>query len=119
RPFFVAGRSAFSFGGMRCQFCSNTSSLSVLYSRRIGRPPQLNDYVSGIATYADTPDDASILGAAKITGRTSGGYTIGFLDAVTRSRTARYLVGDGSTREQHEQLVEPLSNYMVARLKKE
>lgn len=119
RPFFVAGRSAFSFGGMRCQFCSNTSSLSVLYSRRIGRPPQLNDYVNGIATYADTPDDASILGAAKITGRTSQGYTIGFLDAVTRERTARYVTGDGANRQQRDQLVEPLSNYMVARVKKE
>nr|NIP78535.1 carbohydrate binding family 9 domain-containing protein [Gemmatimonadota bacterium]NIQ58604.1 carbohydrate binding family 9 domain-containing protein [Gemmatimonadota bacterium]NIU78794.1 hypothetical protein [Gammaproteobacteria bacterium]NIX43453.1 hypothetical protein [Gemmatimonadota bacterium]NIY07629.1 hypothetical protein [Gemmatimonadota bacterium] len=45
RPFFVAGRSAFSFGGMRCMFCNNTSSLSSFYSRRIGRPPQLAGYV--------------------------------------------------------------------------
>lgn len=119
RPFFVAGRSAFSFGGMRCQFCSNTSSLGVLYSRRIGRPPQLNDYVHGVASFADTPDDATILGAAKITGRTSSGYTVGFLDAVTRAQTARYVVGDGADRVQRDQLVEPMSNYMVARLKKE
>ncbi len=42
RPFFIAGASAFRFGGMRCMFCSNSSGLSAFYSRRIGRPPQLD-----------------------------------------------------------------------------
>jgi hypothetical protein len=45
RPFFVAGRSAFGFGGMRCMFCTNASGLGAFYSRRIGRPPQLNGHV--------------------------------------------------------------------------
>jgi hypothetical protein len=68
-----------------------TSSLDVFYSRRIGRPPQLNGYVSDIANFADTPDNTTILGAAKITGRTAGGYTIGLLNALTGSETARYV----------------------------
>jgi len=89
RPFFVAGRSAFSFGGMRCMFCSNSASLNAFYSRRIGRPPQLAGYVNNVADAADTPENTSILAAAKITGRTSGGYTIGVLEAVTGSETAR------------------------------
>ena len=72
RPFFIAGRGAFSFGGMSCMFCSNTSSLSVFYTRRIGRPPQLTGYVDDQAEYGDVPDNATILGAAKITGRTKG-----------------------------------------------
>lgn len=117
RPFFVAGRSAFSFGGMSCYFCSNTSGMSVFYSRRVGRPPQLNGYVDGQSTYADTPDQAAILGAAKLTGRTRGGYTVGVLDAVTRRETARYLPTGGGP--QLQQTVEPMSNYFVGRLKKE
>src|SRR6266566_5203533 len=96
RPFFVAGSSAFDFGGMNCFFCSNTSSLDVFYSRRIGRPPQLNGYVSGLADFADTPDNTMIIGAGKITGRTAAGYTVGLLDAVTNRETARYVTALGA-----------------------
>jgi hypothetical protein len=117
RPFFVAGSSAFDFGGNNCFFCSNTSSLDVFYSRRIGRPPQLNGYVSGIADFADTPDNTTIIGAAKITGRTSGGYTVGLLDAVTNRENARYLPSPGLTEQ--SQQVEPLTNYFVGRVKKD
>jgi hypothetical protein len=117
RPFFVANRSAFNFGGVSCYFCSNFSSLGVLYSRRIGRPPQLNGWVGNRAAYADTPDDATILGAAKITGRTSSGYTVGLLDAVTGRETARYLTADGAP--ERTQTVEPLTNYFMGRVRKE
>jgi hypothetical protein len=117
RPFFVAGRSAFSFGGMRCFFCSNSSSLSAFYSRRIGRPPQLTGYVHDVAEYADAPETTSILGAAKITGRTDGGYTVGILDAVTGRESARYVTGLGVDEE--TQVVEPLTNYFVGRVEKE
>jgi hypothetical protein len=117
RPFFVAGRSAFSFGGMRCMFCNNTSSLNAFYSRRIGRPPQLHGYVDDIADYTDVPENTSILGAAKITGRTDGGYTIGVLNAVTGRESADYIVpADG---QEASQVVEPLSNYFVGRVEKE
>jgi hypothetical protein len=111
RPFFVAGSSAFDFGGMNCFFCSNTSSLDAFYSRRIGRPPQLNGYVSDAAEFANTPDNTTILGAAKITGRTSAGYTLGLLDAVTDRETARYVSGP-SLPEQTQQ-VEPLRRVHV------
>src|ERR1700682_2131409 len=117
RPFFVAGSNAFDFGNFNCFFCSNTSSLDVFYSRRIGRPPQLNGYVSDIADFADTPDNTTIIGAAKITGRTSGGYTVGLLDAVTNRENARYL--PGPTLPERSQQVEPLTNYFVGRVKKD
>ena len=121
RPFFVAGQSAFSFGGASCYFCSNFSGLGVFYTRRIGRPPQLTDYVDGQVRqsggYADTPDNAKILGAAKLTGRTSNGYTVGVLDAVANSVTSRYVLTP--TAPQLEQEVEPLTNYFVGRVKKE
>jgi hypothetical protein len=117
RPFFVAGSSAFSFGGMNCMFCSNSSGLSAFYSRRIGRPPQLDGMVQGASAYADVPENTTILGAAKITGRTQGGYTIGVLNAVASEETAHYLPTAGAAEA--SQVVEPLSNYFVGRVRKE
>ena len=117
RPFFVAGRSAFGFGGMRCMFCTNSSGLSAFYSRRIGRSPQLAGAVRDASDYSDIPDDATILGAAKITGRTDAGYGIGLLNAVTGRESARYLVTTGA--EEEVQIVEPLTNYFVGRVRKE
>ncbi len=117
RPFFIAGASAFDFGGMRCMFCSNSSSLDAFYSRRIGRPPQLSPYVSDVAEFADLPDNAAILGAAKITGRTQGGYTVGLLDAVTKRERAHYLAAPGAPEA--TQIVEPLTNYFVGRVKRD
>lgn len=117
RPFFVANRSAFSFGGLSCINCNNTSSLGAFYSRRIGRPPQLNGLVAGTSAFSDTPDDATILGAAKITGRTANGYTVGLLDAVTGREEARFAATLGGP--ERTQTVEPMSNYFVGRLKKE
>jgi hypothetical protein len=117
RPFFVANRNAFNFGGTSCYFCSNFSGLGVLYSRRIGRPPQLNGWVDNQAAYLDAPDDATILGAAKITGRTSSGYTVGLLDAVTGRETARFVTASGEP--ERTQTVEPLTNYFMGRVRKE
>ncbi len=117
RPFFVSGASAFRFGGMWCMFCSNASSLNAFYSRRIGRPPQLDGYVDDNSAFADTPDNTGILGAAKITGRTAGGYSVGLLNAVTSRETATFLPSAGAAEE--SQVVEPVSNYFVGRVKKE
>jgi hypothetical protein len=117
RPFFIAGSSAFDFGGMRCMFCSNSSSLDAFYSRRIGRPPQLGASVAGAAQYAAVPDNTAILGAAKVTGRTQRGYTVGLLDAVTSQETARFLSVAGAA--QQSQVVEPFANYFVGRVKRD
>ncbi|MHB1097116.1 MAG: DUF5916 domain-containing protein [Gemmatimonadaceae bacterium] len=117
RPFFVAGSSAFSFGGMRCYFCDNVSGLGAFYSRRVGRPPQLAGYVNGRAAFADIPDHTSILGAAKVTGRTSNGYSIGLLDAVTGRETARFVTSAAAPTTR--QMVEPMTNYFVGRVKKD
>jgi Domain of unknown function (DUF5916)/Carbohydrate family 9 binding domain-like len=117
RPFFISGSGAFDFGGFNCIFCSNVSSLSLFYSRRIGRSPQLGDYYSSIAAYTNIPTNTNILGAAKLTGRTQSGYTIGVLDAVTNQENGSYTVDVDSAR--HTVPMEPLSNYMVARVKRD
>jgi hypothetical protein len=89
RPFFIASSGVFGFGGFSCYFCSNVSSLSAFYTRRIGRSPQGADLAYGAGTYADVPEATTILGAAKITGRTRNGLTIGVLNAVTNREEAR------------------------------
>jgi len=117
RPFFVAGSNAFDFGGFNCYFCSNVSSLSPFYSRRIGRVPQLNDYVTNNALYTDVPDNTTIYGAAKLTGRTSGGYTVGLLDAVTAEEQARVIATGGAPTL--SQPTEAFANYFVGRVRKD
>jgi hypothetical protein len=113
RPFFVEGSGLFGFGGFSCYFCSNVQSLSLFYSRRIGRPPQGSP--PGSAVYSRVPDGTTILGAAKVTGRTAGGYQIGVLNAVTGAAFANIAL-EGGERTRHE--VEPLTNYFVGRVRR-
>jgi hypothetical protein len=114
RPFFVAGSGIFEFGNANCYFCSNFNSVESFYSRRIGRSPQGAGLASG--AYADVPENSTILGAAKITGRTSGGITVGLLNAVTRREVADVIRDDGSRFKQE---VEPFTNYFVGRATKD
>jgi hypothetical protein len=116
RPFFVANSGVFDFAPANCYFCSNFNSLESFYSRRIGRAPQGAGLAYNAGEFADVPENSTILGAAKITGRTSKGVTIGILDAVTRREQANVVGADGSRLKQE---VEPLTNYFVARAKKD
>jgi hypothetical protein len=113
RPFFVEGAGYFGFGGLWCFFCSNTSSLSLFYSRRIGRAPQGAENAEDAGPYAQVPDNTTILGAAKLTGRTRSGWSLGFLDAATRRESALVQLAD-SSRARVE--VEPFTNYFVGRV---
>ncbi len=117
RPFFVEGAGYFGFGGFNCFFCSNVSSLSSFYTRRIGRSPEVpsNAYAAG-GVYADVPENTTILGAAKLTGRTPSGWSIGTLDAVTRRERATFQRSDGT---RGEATVEPFTNYFVGRVAKD
>jgi hypothetical protein len=119
RPFFVANSSSFSFGGLNCFFCSNVSSLNVFYSRRIGRSPQLAGEVEDNSAYADVPDASTILGAAKITGRTAGGLQVAMLEALTNHVNARYVADATPGSPVLEREVEPRTNYFVGRLRQD
>jgi hypothetical protein len=86
----------------------------LVYSRRIGRSPQ-GSLPSGVL-FSDVPETATIFGAAKITGRTAGGWSLGLLDATTQRESARWVDGSnihGST------IVEPATNYLVGRALKD
>ncbi len=116
RPFFVEGAGYFGLGGLSCFFCSNASGLSMLSTRRIGRAPQLAAYRDTLDEFADTPQNTTILGAAKLTGRTPSGWSIGALDAVTRRERAVVQRLD-STRVGYT--VEPFTNFFVSRVAKD
>jgi hypothetical protein len=116
RPFFVEGAGYFGLGGLNCFFCSNVSSLSTLSTRRIGRQPQMPAMRAATDSFADVPENTAILGAAKLTGRTPSGWSIGVLDAVTRRERALVQRVD-TTR--YDVTVEPLSNYFAARVAKD
>jgi hypothetical protein len=117
RPFFISNSGYFSSGGFSCYFCNNVSSLSLIYTRRIGRSPQLSQLIGSRAQYMDATDATTILGAAKITGRTSKGLTVGLLDAVTDRESAKFRLPESA--DDQEQEIEPLANYFVGRLRKD
>jgi hypothetical protein len=106
RPFFLEGADIFRFGIN----VGDGGSQSLFYSRRIGRSPR--GRVSG-AEWVDAPGSSRILGAAKVSGQ-AGGWSIGALNAVTAEAQARYYVGG----EELTAPVEPLTNYAVARLRR-
>jgi hypothetical protein len=114
RPFFLEGSQifgSFGVGGANNYWGFNTSDPNLYYSRRIGRAPQLT--ASG--DFTDPPTATTILEAAKLTGKTRGGWSIALLDAVTSSESARVASSGISSRA----VVEPLSNYLVMRLKRD
>lgn len=109
RPFFVEGASIFNLGSVRTG--PGYGSQQIFYSRRIGRSPQR--FAPG--QYVDAPEATTILGAAKLSGKT-GPWTVGFLDAVTAEEKAEIADGNGlrSTTP-----VEPLTNYLIGRVRRD
>ncbi len=115
RPFFVERSSLFDYGTPGCNInCGN--GLDLFYSRRIGRPPQGAALAYAAGPYADVPENTTILGAAKLTGRTAGGLSVGVLDAVTAAERAEVatLAGGRTT-----QAVQPAANALVGRATQE
>jgi hypothetical protein len=101
RPFFTEGSDLFGFGAGGAQ---------LFYSRRIGRSPQRT--VTARRGYVDAPAVSTVLAAAKLTGQTRGGWSIGALDAVTGAVSADVI--DSAGRHRREP-IEPLTNYAVLR----
>ena len=115
RPFFLEGSQIFTnfgYGGSNNYWGFNMSEPSIFYSRRIGRSPQL----SASGDFVDAPTATTILGATKLTGKTSTGWSLGVLDAVTEREMAhtRGVGGFDGTAP-----VEPFTNYFVGRLQRD
>ena len=113
RPFFVEGAEILRFG-TSIFGAQEGGPPQLIYSRRVGRAPQLAAPDS--AVYADLPDVAHVLGAAKLTGRTTRGWSVGMLEAVTGREHASFVSASGA-RGRAE--VEPLTSYFAGRLKRD
>jgi len=107
RPFFVENKNIYDF-----EFADNQDNL--FFSRRIGRSPQGFPSLSNIE-FGDIPINTTILGAAKFSGKTKNGWSIGILESVTAKEYAE-IDNNGDRRRE---LVEPLTNYFVGRLQKD
>ena len=99
RAFFTEGVELFDKG-------------EIFFSRRIGGPP--SGTIKDLNTNEDiieSPSNANILNAIKISGRTKKGLGIGFLNSITERTyaTIRDTVS-GTTRKS---IIEPISNYNV------
>jgi Domain of unknown function (DUF5916) len=116
RPFFVEGGNIFGFAGNGSGFAKLSDRPQFFYSRRIGQPPQ-GSVNSDEGQFSDVPTNSTILGAAKLSGRRAGGWSIGILDAVTAREWGT--VFDTASGLRHSDEVEPLTNYFVGRLKRD
>ena len=112
RPFFVEGSGIFSFPIALGD--GDDAVEALFYPRRVGRTPQ--GWANPHGGYTDTPEQTTILGAWKLSGKTAGGWSIGALHAVTSEENARVAPATGANLESP---VEPFSNYGVLRLQKD
>jgi hypothetical protein len=113
RPFFIEGKNITDFNiGIGDDREGNDN---LFYSRRIGRMPQCSPRDLKDGWSSEIPKFTNISGAAKITGKTQNGWSLGFIDAVTAPEKAKIDTIGGRTF----QLVEPLTNYFVGRVQKD
>jgi hypothetical protein len=114
RPFFVEGAEIFRYGFPGVGL-NQPDQGSLFYSRRIGRAPQRSLGGYGVR-YSDTPAQTTIAGAAKVSGRLGGGWSVGLLDATTLEEVGRSISTDGV---KSSSVVEPLTNYFVGRARRD
>ena len=103
RPFFVQGASIFE-----------NADYNFFYSRRIGRKPSHFELPDD-ATEISRPEATTILGAAKIVGKTNSKTSFGIMEAVTAPAHAQI----EKAGNPHDYLVEPLTNYFTGRVKQD
>lgn len=105
RPFFLEGLTIFDY---------KFDDQSLFYSRRIGHSPSL-EIEPDSGTYVRSPDNTTILSAAKFSGTTSKGLSVGLIQSFTGPEYAE-IAGPEDKRSKSK--VEPLTSYTVARVQK-
>ena len=108
RPFFVADSEVFD------------TPIDLFYSRRIGRQPSFHALPDGHKAL-DESESTTILGAAKLTGKTAAKTTFGLLTALAAGEYVR--IETTSVREEDQKhrdfLVEPRTHFLVGRVKQD
>ena len=107
RPFFVESKNIFDYS-----FGPKDDNL--FFSRRIGKAPSGSPSLNS-GEYYKSPQFTKIIGAAKFSGKTENGWSIGVLESVTANEYANVSDGENDRREK----VEPLTNYLVTRIQKD
>lgn len=114
RPFFIESRNIFNYQLTGSAAEGDYDADLLFYSRRIGSSPHgYPDTEDG--EYVKQPQRSSILGAAKFSGKTKDGWSIGILESITQREKA---VIDNEGERRHE-LVEPFTSYFVGRVQKD
>lgn len=113
RPFFLEGADVFNFGQLRRH--NDFGGLTFFYTRRVGRAPQRFPRGPGIA-FVDMPEQTSIAGAAKVSGRL-GPWTLGLMNALTREARAGVAGPDGVVDS--TTAVEPMTNFFAGRMRRD
>lgn len=114
RPFFIESRNIFDYQLTGSQAGGDYDADLLFYSRRIGSSPHgFPNTASG--EYVKYPQNTSILGAAKFSGKTKKGLSIGILESITQREMATIDKGGDRRKE----LVEPLTNFFVTRIQKD
>jgi hypothetical protein len=108
RPFFVEN------GGLFQLPIYESPEEVLFYPRRIGRAPQVG--ADSTALFAREPQQTTIIGAAKLSGKTARGISVGVMEAVTGAAFADIV--DTLGRRQTD-LVEPTTSYSVARVQQD
>lgn len=111
RPFFVESRNLFDYRLTGSQAEGDYDADLLFYSRRIGGAPHGSPSL-GANEYADVPQQTAILGAAKFSGKTKKGLSIGILESVAHRERATI----DHSGERRKETVEPATNYFVGRL---
>ncbi len=112
RPFFIEGTQIVHFTTF-----GSSAGPGMFYSRRIGRAISEGEaQVPAGGRIESIPQRVTILGAAKVSGKTAGGLAVGLLEAVTKE--ARATVVDAAGNSSNE-ILEPLANYNILRIKQD
>ncbi len=114
RPFFIESRNIFNYQLTGSQLGGDYDADLLFYSRRIGSSPH-GKANTGPGEYAKYPQNTAILGAAKFSGKTKKGLSIGLLESVTQREMAII----DKNGERRKELVEPLTNFFVTRLQQD
>ncbi len=114
RPFFIEGKNIFDLRLAPAVTGGDFARDMLFYSRRIGRSPSHDPDLDDDA-FADVPENTTILGAFKLSGKTASGLSIGLLESFTPKEEATVDL-DG---ERSRLTVEPPTNYFVGRLQQD
>lgn len=114
RPFFIENRNLFDYQVTGSLTEAEFDSDLLFYSRRIGGNPHHFPFLAD-GEYANVPDHTSIIGAAKFSGKTKKGVSIGILESITEATKAQ--ISNGV--QEREELIEPLTNYFAGHLIKD